>query len=216
MVTTVIYDMDGTLVDSERLSLIAWKRSIEEFGSPFPTSVVETFIGRNRADILAIVAEQTGSEELALKIYDRHIDFFVDLCETDLELKPGAVESLNALREAGLRVGLATSAGRDRVGGRLGRFGLEDGFDAITCGDEVSHSKPEPDIFLEAARRLGAEPAACVVVEDSFNGVRAGRAAGMHVFMVPDILQPTEEIAGLCDAVLPSLNELPAAVAAIR
>lgn len=213
-IKAVIFDMDGTLVDSERVSVAAWADAGRQMGIDFPPELIHSFIGRHVTSINAQLAEVLGSEELAAEARRVHTELFDTRCVTELELKPGARESIDALRRVGLAVGLATSTQRHRALERLERFGLEDAFDSITCGNEVENSKPAPDIFLEAARRMDADPARCAVVEDSFNGVRAGHAAGMQVFMVPDIVQPIEEITVLCAAVLDSLHELADAVVA--
>lgn len=216
-IKAVIYDMDGTLVDSERVSNVAWHRTAEHMGVDIPESMIHSFIGRNAPSVEAELAAQIGGVDRARESFRIHAEYFDKLAPEMLTLKPSAHESIDALRSAGCLIGLATSTDRERAIDRLTRFGLEDAFDSTTCGDDgIKNGKPAPDIFLLAAERLGVEPASCAVVEDSFNGVRAGHAAGMHVFMVPDLLTPTDEIAAMCDAVLPSLAELPAAVAATR
>ena len=217
MVTAVIFDMDGTLVDSEHVSKEAWFAAAEQLGVQIPLALYQSFIGRTAASVEDELADYLGGRDRALEAFRVHNEQFDKIARESLDLKPFARESIDALRKVGLKIGLATSTRRRRALLRLERFGLQDAFDAITCGDDgFAHGKPAPDIFLLAADRLGAESVSCAVVEDSFNGVRAGAAAGMHVFMVPDQLEPTAEIVGLCDAVLPSLEGLPAAVASIR
>ena len=122
--------------------------------------------------------------------------------------KPGAREVVENLHARGLKLAVATSTRTIQAHEKFDRFGLTPYFDVFTCGDELNRSKPEPDIFLLAASRLGVDPASCVVVEDSFNGVRAGHAAGMHTIMVPDINNPTKEIAKLAEAVVPALSDV--------
>lgn len=90
------------------------------------------------------------------------------------------------------------------------RFGLAQFFSTTVCGDEIERSKPEPDIYLEAARRLGTRPEACAAVEDSVNGARAALAAGMVTFMVPEWAEPTPDVRSACAGILQSLHELPA------
>lgn len=212
-IKAVIYDMDGTLVDSERVSKAAWQRTAERMGVDIPDAMTRSFIGRSVASVKDELAAQVGGVDRALEAFRFHAAYFDELSQDMLALKPGAHESIDRLRAFGCRIGLATSTDRERALARLARFGLEDAFDAITCGDDgIEHGKPAPDIFLLAAERLGTEPVSCAVIEDSFNGVRAGCAAGMHVFMVPDMLAPTNEIAAMCDAVLPSLTELFSAI----
>lgn len=213
VVEAVVFDMDGTLVDSESVSVASWRATAAELGFPWPDSVGRTLIGRNVTSCMKLLTDHLqGNSELAERAMQLHVDLFNIMAENDLQLMAGAREALRALKGAGMRVGLATSTHRVRAEQRLARFDLLGTFDAMVFGDEVERSKPNPDIFVEGARRLGVEPARCAAIEDSFNGVRAGHAAGMHVFMVPDLVEPTSEIATLCDAVLRSLHELPAAL----
>ena len=217
MITTVIFDMDGTLVDSEPVSSKAWHVTAERMGVDIPASMLESFLGRNAVSVEEELAVQLGGLERAREAFRIHAEAFDELAPSMIKLKPFAREAIEALRAVGLKIGLATSTGRERAMVRLSRFDLQGAFDSITCGDDgFEHGKPAPDIFLLAAERLGSVPEDCAVVEDSFNGVRAGHAAGMHVFMVPDMMQPTAEAAGMCEAVLPSLAELPDAVAGVR
>lgn len=207
--------MDGTLVDSEGVSRRAWDVAADELRVPLPSSFIDTLLGRNsRACRELLIKHLEGDEELAQRAVDIHLKVFLELAATDLKLKPGAHEALEALRSAGLPLAVATSTARVRAIPRLERFSLTSYFTSIVCGDEVSNGKPEPDIFIEAARRLGFDPAACAVIEDSFSGVRAGHSSGAQVFMVPDLMEPTDEIGALCTAVLPSLHDLPAAILA--
>lgn len=215
MVEAVIFDMDGTLVDTERLGIKGWEVAAEELGVEIPLSLIKQFIGRTPPAVKAMVAEHLGDEALAVTAYDRHMDVRRELAETELATKPGALEAIAALGSAGYRIGLATSSRRATAEFNLNRFGVLGRFETITCGEEVVHGKPDPEMYLVAAQKFGLEPHACAVVEDSPNGVRAGHAAGMPVFMVPDVIEPTDELVAMCERVLPSLHELPDAVAAL-
>ena len=211
----VIFDMDGTLVDSERVSQEAWKRAARDLGIELPGELIHSFIGRTAPSVHALmVGHLGGDDELAKECFRLHFVHFDELSQTDLTLMPGAREALDQLQAAGFPLALATSTYREKALMRLERFGLGDAFATITCGDDAENGKPAPDIFLKAAERMGVDPAHCAVIEDSHNGVRAGHAAGAQVFMIPDMVSPTEEIADMCTAVLPSLHELPAAIAA--
>lgn len=209
----VVFDMDGTLVDSERLSFAAWAPAARELGIEVPEELIRQFIGRNKHSYMSILADHlNGDLDLAWRLYDLHIEYFNRAAAVELEAKPGALEALEALHAAGVRLAVASSSPIEAIEQRLRDAGMLDKFSVLVSGDEVAKSKPEPDIFVEAARRMGVEPAACAAIEDSFNGVRSGHAAGMRTFMVPDLLEPTPEIAALCERVLASLHELPAAL----
>ena len=210
----VIFDMDGTLVDSESVSQKAWKRAARDLGIELPGELIHSFIGRTAPSVHAFLAERLGGSvdaaNEAIRLHNVHFD---ELSQTDLTLMPGAREALDQLQAAGFPLALATSTYREKALMRLERFGLGDAFATITCGDDVENGKPAPDIFLLAAERMGVDPARCAVIEDSHNGVRSGHAAGAQVFMVPDMVPPTSEIEGMCAAVLESLHELPGAIA---
>lgn len=212
-IEAVIFDMDGTLVDSEGVSRRAWSLAADELGVDLPDAFIDTLMGRNSRACNSLVVEHLGGNEaLAQRVVDMHLELFLKLAETDLKLKPGAHEALEALRSVGLPLAVATSTARVRALPRLERFSLTSYFTSITCGNEVANGKPAPDIFIESARRIGVDPAACAVIEDSHNGVRSGHAAGAQVFMVPDLMAPTPEVESLCAAVLSSLHELPEAI----
>ena len=208
MIKAVIFDMDGTLLDSERLSVESWKLMCEQTGVRLSSDTVESFIGRTREGVIDIIAGQIGDHGRAEELYGLHREIENDLADKGLELKPGAREVLDALRDAGTHVGLATSSRLPTVQRNFARFGLMDRFETVTCGDEVAHGKPDPEMYELAARRAGVGKSECVAVEDSPNGVRSAHAAGLHVFMVPDRIAPTPEIAGMCDGVLESLFDL--------
>ena len=157
---------------------------------------------------MGTLTEHVGSERIANEMFEDHKVIEDELYSTMLDLKPGAREVVENLHARGLKLAVATSTRTIQAHEKFDRFGLTPYFDVFTCGDELNRSKPEPDIFLLAASRLGVDPASCVVVEDSFNGVRAGHAAGMHTIMVPDINNPTKEIAKLAEAVVPTLSDV--------
>jgi len=135
----------------------------------------------------------------------RH-DWDSRLALAPLERKPGAIELLDHLDSLAIPKALATSSPRSLAMSCLGDLATR--FAALAFGDEVEHSKPSPDLFLLAAQRLGVTPSDCLVLEDSEAGVRAARAAGMDVIMVPDLIEPSEEIAKMALRVCASLNEV--------
>ena len=208
MISAIIFDMDGTLVNTEDVSQIAWRRALDAAGIKTTPEWRLGFIGKNIASNTETLVELTGSRELAESIYADHNRILDELSPAELKLKPGAREAVAAARRNGYGVALATGTYRDRTEWRLERFGLTDAFDFVICGDEIVHGKPAPDLFLQAAAGLGVDPGLCLVVEDSPNGVLAAHAAGTRIFLIPDRIEPTPEITAMCDAVLDTLLDV--------
>lgn len=216
MIDTVIFDMDGTLIDTEKLAVRAWVKAGETLDlSLSEQQVLDLIIGRTKKDIIDSMSSLFGGYDTAQKLFDQHQVYREQLVDSELEPKPYAAECLDALKADGYKLGLATSSHRPTTDHCLELTNLTGRFVNLTCGEEVTHGKPDPETFLVAAERLGSDPSTCVVVEDSHNGVRAGHAAGMKVVMVPDLLPVTDEIEALCDAVIPSLAELEETVKAL-
>lgn len=216
-IKAVVFDMDGTLVDSEKVSFAAWDKTAEIMGLDIPDTVVRSFLGRNYDSYRSLLIEHLGGDEnLGDSVLDQHTKSFFEIAKTELELKPGAREALEALSGIGLPMAVATSTPRAWAEPRLARFNLQRYFKSMTCGDEVENSKPAPDIFIAAAKSLGIDPCECAAVEDSFTGVKAAYDAGMNVFMVPDLIKPTAEVASQCVAVIDTLHELPSVICAAQ
>ena len=204
----VIFDMDGVIFDSERAYISAYQKLAPKYGLNDAEVVHRACmdsIGVNRQKTKEIFFSYVGHEFDYLAYRE---DVQVELNKSPFELKPGVYELFDWLKEKEAYIALASSTRQVSVTKMLDNADLTKYFKAIVCGDMVSHSKPHPEIFLTAAERLGAEPKDCYVIEDSYNGIRAAHAAGMHPIMVPDILQPDKEIRRLSEVVLPSLFEV--------
>lgn len=205
-VRAVAFDMDGLLLDSEALFRDALFDVADARGLNFPQDLFLSMVGlpgaTNRVQVSAHFGEGFDYDDFILGVKAR----FRVLMPERLTLKPGADDLVAASRAAGLPVALVTSSGRETAEFQLEPFGLLAQFDAIVAGGEAARGKPWPDPYLEAARRLDIDPVHCLAFEDSHNGVRAAHAAGMMTVMVPDLLPPTDEIAALCTAVMPSLE----------
>lgn len=208
----VIFDMDGTLIDTERVSQAAWRRAAQDFRIEIPERILHAFVGCSIPSAMNMIDDEFGDPAFTDRLFNRRHEIFDATWEDELELKPGAAEAVAAVRERGLAAALATSSVRDRAITSMERLGLMELFDAAVFDEDIEHHKPAPDVYLVAADHLDIEPAQCVAVEDSFNGVRSGAAAGMRTIMVPDYNEPTPEIRALCAEVLTTLHELPAAL----
>ena len=199
----LLFDMDGLMVDSEP----AWFELQSEFagarGGTWNTDLARRCVGGGLVNALRVMHETFGFEVDVERDMATMMDMFVARVDR-LELKRGLLDLLNAACAGNVPCAVASSSSRRLVDATLNRFGIRDRFGAIVTGDAVARPKPAPDIFLEAGRRLGAPPAACVVLEDSLAGVRAGRAANMYVIAVPEAAD--DAFAGLADAVVPDLS----------
>lgn len=200
MVTAVVFDMDGVIFDTERLCIKAWKHVAEREGLDGIEQVCYKCIGVNSRETERIVRESYG-DKIDYERLRRDVDKAVsDMLEKDgMPIKAGAEEILIALKERAVPTALASSTKSERVKSELSSAGLLKYFDVIIGGEMVSKSKPEPDIFLAACKALGVESVSCAAVEDSFNGIKAAKSAKMFTIMVPDILQPNEELLPLID-----------------
>ncbi len=205
----VLFDMDGVIFDSETVSVQCWRKAADELGLEGIDRVYTRCVGTNIASSKAILTEAYGERVDPAAFLALTNRFYDEACAADgLPVKPGAPELLRALREAGVPMAIASSTSRDYVTRELREAGLLPYFDAVICGDMVTKSKPDPEIFLKAAEALGVQPCDAVVIEDSYNGIRAAAAGGMHPIMVPDILPPTDEMRRLAEIILPSLFEV--------
>ena len=205
----VLFDMDGVIFDSERALRSCWRELAEQRGLSDMDRVYERCLGITKPKTLAILQEEYGEDFPFDWFYDRAFSLYMERFSGGrLPIKPGAVELLRFLREKGLPVALASSTYAPAVESRLKDGGLWEYFDHVITGDMVSRSKPDPEIFLLACEKCGVEPAEAWVIEDSFNGIRAAYAGGMHPIMVPDLVQPDGEIRQKAEVVLPSLIEV--------
>ncbi|MBO4484194.1 MAG: HAD family phosphatase [Lachnospiraceae bacterium] len=205
----VIFDMDGVIFDSERATYLCWKKVAEEHGLERMDEVYRRCIGVTLEVTRQICLDAYGPdfpyEEFAKEasvLYHERYD------GGRLPVKEGVREILSYLKENGIPTAIASSTRQNRVVSQLDEAGLLSYFDTVVGGESVSKSKPAPDIFLFAAKKLGIAPADCVVIEDSFNGIRAAHAAGMIPVMVPDMLEPDDEIRGKCETVCISLRDV--------
>lgn len=205
----VIFDMDGVLVDSERLYLRFWQEACaaygfalsEEQGLSLRSNSPETAIPKFRA-WFGEGADYAAIRDTRRELMARYID------ENGVALKEGAAELVHYLKTHGIKIALATASPVKRAQYYLEPHGLFEQFDAVVSGADVAHSKPAPDIYLKAADALGLPPSQCMAVEDSPTGIAAAHAAGCFTVMIPDLTPPDKQTRLLTDCVLESLADI--------
>ncbi len=199
--------MDGLLLDSEPLYRLTWQTAAAELGCPIDDELYAHFVGRGNDESERLLRERFG-DALPLDEFRKRWrrDWDERLDRAPLPRKPGAIELLDLLDVLAIPKALATSTPLAIALRCLGELAWR--FSTLAFGDEVEHSKPAPDLFLLVSQRLGVAPEQCLVLEDSEAGVRAARAAGMAVIMVPDLIEPPAEITALTVRVCRSLHDV--------
>lgn len=210
--SAVILDMDGLMIDSERVERQAWQAAAREFGQSVSDEEFESLVGRGARDVRAILTSLWTARSTSPPDYAAVLRRKAELAQTlPVAPKPGVTELLDWARSETIPVAVASSSHRPLILSRLRATRLLDGLDLVVSGDDVSRGKPHPDIFLLAAKRLGAKAKDCVVLEDSPSGITAARTAGMRCLLVPDrsvrVHAPGASERLEADAVLPSLVE---------
>jgi HAD superfamily hydrolase (TIGR01509 family) len=207
-VKAVIFDMDGLLVDTEAVIFQAMQRAGERHGGELPFPVFQRMVGLQDAASDRIVMEHFG-EGFDIEAWSNAVSEHArEEMEAGVALKAGVVEILDYLAAAAIPCAIATSSSRASVERNLGRRGLLDRFAALSTRDVQTHGKPHPQPYLLAAKALDVAPADCLALEDSHNGVRSASSAGMMTIMVPDMLDPTEEMQSLCVRIARDLHEV--------
>ncbi len=202
----IVFDMDGVLFATEALSDRLWKEMMEEAAMPEMVTVLQQCRGRNRTDTRAFFAENYPDFPYVEMETEKRRRMLAELDKHGMPVMKGAEALLQALRAANWHVALATSTSRKATMHHLELSGFVQYFDVIVTGDQITHGKPHPEIYLTACEKLQCCPTETYAVEDSENGVKSAHAAGMRVLMVPDQVAPTTELRQMAEAVLPSLE----------
>jgi beta-phosphoglucomutase-like phosphatase (HAD superfamily) len=210
----VVFDMDGLLFDTEVLYQEAIQLAAAEGGHEVAIDVFNRTVGLPWAQSRALLLSHFGEAFPVDQFQETWVRHFWMIAETRLALKLGALELLDTLDQFRLPRAIATSSSRRTVERHLTAHNLMGRFAEIVGHGDYEKGKPAPDPFLKAAERLGVEPHLCLALEDSHNGVRSASSAGMMTIMVPDLLEPTDEIRGLCTFVARDLHGVRRAVLA--
>lgn len=205
----VIFDMDGTLFDTETISMKAWKRVGEKLHLPTSDTFILSLIGRTRKDqqvIFDTYMPKGWPQEEACRLHTLYKK--EEKQQNGVPLMGDVKGLLEMVKDKGYRIAMATSASAEDVEFNLHHAGIAPYFEIIVSEEMISQGKPAPDVYLKTAEKLGVQPQKCLVVEDSLNGVRSAYRANTTVVMIPDKVQPTKEIESMCDYILHSLDEL--------
>jgi HAD superfamily hydrolase (TIGR01509 family) len=207
--SAVIFDMDGLMFDTERLALEAWKEVGKSAGFNMTDEIILASVGMNERDTEKIMKLHYGEDFHFAELRRQTVQYIKDYVKSNgMPVKAGLYEILDFLNAKGIKTAVATSTERIRAEEHINSCNILDRFNTIVCGDEVDRGKPEPDIFLLAAKKLECKPEECIVLEDSENGVKAAYKAGMKPIMIPDLIIPKDEIKILTHKVLDSLNHV--------
>ncbi len=207
--SAVVFDMDGLLLDSEKVAQEVILKAARSVGAPLTPEVTLKMVGRNEASNYLYLLELLENEDRVRALLEKTHQLYASEFEAGrIPLKTGAQELLATLDEFRIPRAVATSTKRQIAIRKLTKVHVLHRFDHILGGEDVEHGKPAPDIYLKACAALGVAPAACIACEDSAFGVEAAFTAHLRPVLVPDLLTPTEEMLRQAWRVLPSLHEV--------
>lgn len=213
MIKAVIFDLDGLILDTEKLLVKFWCQAANEAGFPMQTAHALHIRSLGRKFAIPYLSEVFGPEFDYINIRSRRMELMAEhIHEHGLEKKPGLEELLNFLQKNRIPAAVATATDKLRAEKYLQQTGLLHYFSSVICAAMVENGKPKPDIYLFAASRLGLKPQECMALEDSPNGVRAASSAGCVTVMIPDLTEPDDEVIPLIYTSVKSLADVPAII----
>lgn len=198
-----IFDMDGLMFDTEAIWQKNWNALAKERGFELPDNFKYEICGSNGEKMYGILRKYFVNDD-PKELYEECLSRLESDLEIDVPVKEGIKEILDYFKDNNYKIAVASSAKSIRINKNLEKTGLTDYFDAIIGGGDLSIGKPNPEIFIKAAEKIGLETKECYVFEDAYNGVMAGYNAGCKTIMIPDLMEPNEEIKKMC-TVYPSL-----------
>ncbi len=200
----VVFDMDGLMIDSERVSIACWSQAAREQALPFTEDFWLGLVGLGDRDCEQLLRQHVDADQVAA-LFARCHDLYEARTQQGLPLRPGIMEILQLLHAHGIPRAVATSTRQPRASRKLAAAGLLPFFEVVVTSSDVQHPKPAPDIYLLAAQRLGKAPSRCLALEDSPAGIRAAVGAGMTAIQVPDLVHPDAELRALGHRIVGSL-----------
>ncbi|MDD2972350.1 MAG: HAD family phosphatase [Lachnospiraceae bacterium] len=192
MIKAILFDMDGLMIDSERVTFEEYEKLLTEMGYHMTREFYCTLLGQVRNTIWSKFYHEFGDDFPIEEVWKEGTKRLDIRLLKEMPRKDGLLELLKYLKENHYKVAVATSSGRDRVDKILETAGVLSYIDAVVCGNEVKNGKPDPEIFLKAAEKVGAEPSECMVLEDSEYGLHAAARAGMKAICIPDMKYPED------------------------
>jgi HAD superfamily hydrolase (TIGR01509 family) len=208
LIAAVVFDLDGVLIQSEEVWDTVRERFTRERGGRYDAEIQRAMMGMSSTEWSHYLHETAGLPDSPEQINEAVVQRMLEAYERQLPLIDGAVDAVQRLART-YPLGLASSSNRALIDAVLRTPGLESCFAATVSSEEVARGKPAPDVYLEAARRLGVEPTSCAAVEDSHGGIRSAKAAEMRVIAIPNpSYPPDDESLAQADVVLHSLAEL--------
>lgn len=207
-ITAAIFDMDGLMLDSERLALSCWREAAQKLGAPMHEEAILGMVGMHVSRTQQWLLDQFGPDYPASAMRAACHEIYLERTQNHpIPLRPGILELLNWLEENNIPKAVATSTQRPIALHHLEKAGLLPRFDSIVCGDDITHPKPAPDIYHLAANQLGHATGQCIVFEDSDFGVMAAHTAGCRVIMVPDLRPASAQSQALDVTIVASLHQ---------
>ena len=208
-IKALIFDMDGVIFDTERVYLNTWIKVFKDYGYEMSMEIYTSVMGTGRKNVKNVFLDVFGQDLPINEMYKEKDDQLLDIIRKgQVPLKEGAKELLSAARKKGYKIALATSANRERLDIQLKTKDMEQYFDAIVCGDDISKGKPDPEIFLKACYKLDLKPENCIVIEDSPAGTKGAYDGKFTGFHVEDLKEADEEILKYCHKSFKSLLEI--------
>jgi len=202
----VIFDMDGLMIDSERVSIACWAQAAHELALPLADDFWLRFVGLGDRDCERLLLQHIDAGQVPA-LFARCHDLYEARTQEGLPLRPGILDLLQLLHDHGIARAVATSTRQPRASRKLAAAGLLPFFEVVVTSSDVAHPKPAPDIYLLAAQKLGKDPARCLALEDSPAGIRAAVGAGMTAIQVPDLVHPDDDLRALGHRIVDSLAD---------